>query len=411
MNMKKKTEMTSNSKYKEIPGGVAAVKGIRATGVACGLKPDGALDLALFHSDAPCRTAAFFTTNKLLGAHIPVMREKLRASGGLCRALLVNSKNANCATGAAGEAANRKIAGRLAPLLSVPADQILFASTGVIGVQLPIDRIAGALPMAVGALSSSGGDVAARAIMTTDTKPKSFCIEVKDGKSAYRIAGVAKGAGMICPNMATMFVFVFTDADVPRRMLDGVCRDVLADTLNSISVDGDMSPCDTLLVMANGRSGVSVKPGTPGALRFRDALRHVCDRISMEIIRDGEGATKLVDIRVAGAKNGKDARTIARAIAHSQLVKTAIFGEDPNWGRIVSAAGASGADFDPALATLSVGKTVVYRRGRIGRVNQDIMKGDTIVIRLDAGLGDGASRFYTCDLSTEYVKINAEYTT
>jgi glutamate N-acetyltransferase / amino-acid N-acetyltransferase len=409
--MEKQPAVKKEKFFKAIPGGVTAVRGVVASGVASGLKPGGELDLALIVSEVPCRTAAFFTTNKLLGAHIPVMREKLVASGSLCSAVLINSKNANCSTGAAGIAANKKISADVARRINVPADQVLYASTGVIGVQLPVDKIIAALPKAVAGLSAAGGVAAARAIMTTDTRPKSVCFEVCEGKKTYRIGGVAKGSGMICPNMATLLVFVFTDADVPRGLLTSAARRAMNASFNAMCVDNDMSPNDTLLVMANGCSGVKVRPGTPAIRRFEEALQAVCRQIAMELLRDGEGATKILDIRVVGAANDADARVIARAVANSQLVKTALFGEDPNWGRIISAAGSSGAEFDPNRATLEIGGSVVYRCGRIGHVPADLMKDDNVAVRLDVGKGRGASRMQTCDLSTEYVRINADYTT
>jgi len=404
------TEIKDFKWMKAVPGGPVAVEGVTAGGVHCGLKPGGELDLALFTSSAPCKTAAFYTQNRLLGAHIPVFRKRLKESRGRCSALLVNSKNANCATGERGIRDNEEISAELAGKLGISPDNVLFASTGVIGERLPVAKIRGALDAVVaGAAREKNCAKAARAIMTTDTRPKYCAARVEQGDRSYVIGGVAKGSGMICPDMATMFSFIFTDADVPLPLLRKTARACVERTYNRISVDGDTSPNDTVLVMANGLSGVKIV--ARAEKRFAAALEAVARHLSMEIVRDGEGATKLVHVEIAGARSDADAEAIAREIAGSQLVKTAIFGMDPNWGRIVSAAGVSGADFDPARVRLDIDGARVYDCGRPVDVRKKIMRKKDVYIKLDAGLGSGSARFWTCDLSYDYVKINAEYTT
>jgi glutamate N-acetyltransferase / amino-acid N-acetyltransferase len=407
-----KKEIAKKTYLRAVDGGPAAVCGVTAAGVHCGLKPGGKLDLALFKSGQPCRTAAFFTRNKLLGAHITVFRETLRANHNRCQALLVNSKNANCSTGPLGERDNLAVAAGIAKRLSLPPELVLFASTGVIGVRLPVDKIVAGLDPLVSRLGTDGIKSASEAIMTTDTRPKVCAVEVTQGRHKYTIGGVAKGAGMICPNMATMLAFIFTDADIPLPLLRSVSADCVEDSFNSISIDGDTSPNDTVLVMANGMSGVRIEAKERNnRARFKDALKTVMRQLSREIVRDGEGATKLVHIEIAGATNEEDARLMARGIAHSLLVKTAIFGGDPNWGRIVSAAATSGAEFDPLRTRLAIDGACVYDRGKLPPLTENIMKNKDVFISLDAGLGKGAARFWTCDLSYDYVKINAEYTT
>ncbi|HOO56991.1 MAG TPA: bifunctional glutamate N-acetyltransferase/amino-acid acetyltransferase ArgJ [bacterium] len=405
-------EISQRAYLKYVDGGPSAVKGISSSGIHCGLKPDNQLDLALFRSEQPCKTVSFFTTNNLKGAHVIVFKETLRASRGRCGAVLVNSKNANCSTGKQGEKDNLLVAKALSEKLAVPPENVLFASTGVIGEPLPVDTVVSGMDNLISELDDSSSDNAARAIMTTDTKPKIVAVEVKHGKKSYTIGGVAKGSGMISPNMATMLSFIFTDLDLPTAMLRSVSEICVQESFNSISVDGDMSPNDTVMVMANGMSGIKIAAKeTARRNRFLDALGLVCRQLAREIVRDGEGATKLVHIEIKGAVNDREAKLMAQNISNSLLVKTAIFGEDPNWGRIVSAAGTSGAEFDPLLARLIIDGVCVYDRGKPMPRPQNIMKNKDVFINLDAGLGRGSSLFWTCDLSYDYVKINAEYTT
>lgn len=401
----------SGVKIKKVGGGVCGVRGIRAAGAHCGLKGGGELDLALVVSDAPCRVAAFYTTNLLNGAHIAAFRDRLKSSRGLCSAVLVNSRIANCSTGRRGYEDTMKICDGLAGLLGVPAGQVLHASTGVIGRRLDVKKITAALPGLCGALSVKGGRDAALAIMTTDSKPKSGCVQVGEGAGAYRISAMVKGAGMIHPNMATMLAFAFTDADISAADLKLVSRGVMDRTFNRISIDNDMSPNDTFTVMANGLSGVKVGAGGRPLAEFEAGLEYLCAGLAKEMVQTGEGVTRLVQIDVEGARSEKDADAMARGIADSQLVKTAIFGGDPNWGRVISAAASSGAKFDPEKSRLSIDGAVVFDKGEPVTLKKKIMRGKEVRIRLEAGAGKASARRWTGDLSIDYVKINADYTT
>lgn len=397
-------------KYKHIPGGVCGVWGVKAAGLHCGLKAAGELDLALVVSEAPCRTAAFYTTNLLKGAHIELFQRRLKISHGLCSALIVNSRNANCSTGKQGVQDASRICSRLSQELMLPAEQTLSASTGVIGMRLPVNKILDALPQLTAALSHEGGEAAARAIMTTDAAPKFDCIEV-GGHRGFRIGGMAKGAGMIHPNMATMLAFVYTDADISAADLRRAAARVMNRTFNRISVDNDMSPNDTFAVFANGLSETRVGGEGRPLEEFEAALEYLCGRMARDMIRFGEGVSRLIEIEVEGARNAADADTMARAIADSQLVCTAVFGGDPNWGRILSAAASSGAFINPNKATLHIDGALVFNHGEPVPPAKPIMQGSEVHIRLSAGAGKGQSRRWTGDLSIDYVKINAEYMT
>jgi glutamate N-acetyltransferase/amino-acid N-acetyltransferase len=398
-------------KFKETPGGVCGVRGVTASGISCGMKAGDEPDLALVVSEAECNAAAFYTTNKLQGAHISVFKKRLAISGNNVIALLVNAKIANCSTGVKGVRDSNFLCNRLALDLGVPAEQVLHASTGVIGRRLPVDRIAAALPALCNALSPDGGDLAARAIMTTDAAPKSMCIRVGPQKNCYNIGGMAKGAGMIHPNMATMLSFIYTDARISAKALEPIARRVMDKTFNCISIDNDMSPNDTFAVFANGLSGIRIGPkGRPQA-EFEEALEFVCAELARRMVLYGEGVTKVVTIETVKAKTRADAETMARAIANSQLVKTAIFGSDPNWGRILSAACSCGADIDPAKAVLKIDGHTVFEKGEPVECREPIMQGKDVHIRLNANAGKASARRWTGDLSIDYVKINAEYTT
>ena len=400
------------AKYKKISGGVCGVRGITAAGLHCGLKQGGEPDLALVVSERPAKTAAFYTTNLLQGAHIEVFRRRLAISKGSSSALLVNSRIANCSTGRRGVRDSSMICDRLAQELGLSAELALHASTGVIGKELPVEKIFEALPELCQALSADGGDDAARAIMTTDAAPKSACIQVGPARDSYRIGGMAKGAGMIQPNMATMLAFVYTDADIPVATLRSAARRAMDRTFNRISVDNDMSPNDTFAVMANGLSGVKVGGAAGRPLKeFEAALEHVCMILAKDMIRYGEGVTRLVEINITGARNAAEADLMAKAIANSNLVTTAVFGGDPNWGRILSAAASCGAHINPDRARLCIDGALVYDRGRPCPTRKKIMQGREVTIELNAAAGRAGTTRWTGDLSVDYVKINAEYTT
>jgi glutamate N-acetyltransferase/amino-acid N-acetyltransferase len=395
-------------------GGVTTAQAFRAAGVSAGIKAKaGALDLALVVSDRPAAAAAVFTTNRAQAAPVLVSRDHLARSGGVARAIVVNSGCANACTGDEGLAAARDMAADTSRLVGCPAEQVLVASTGVIGVALPIDRIRRALPAAHAALDAAQGALAAQAIMTTDPFPKEAAARVSTRGRDLAIGGMAKGSGMIEPMMATMLAFVTTDAAVPGPLLDRALREVVDDTFNAITVDGECSTNDCVMLLANGASGAAIDEGNYDA--FVHGLRSVCLRLAMGIVRGGEGATKLVAVTVTGAASAGDARRAAKAIANSPLVKTAIHGGDPNWGRLIAVAGRAGVAFDLSRAAVRIGPIVLFEDGRphddAAPEAAAYLKNDDLMVSVDLGAGAASSTVWTCDLSAEYVRINAEYRT
>ena len=395
-----------------IGGGVTAPQGFRAAGVYAGIKSTG-LDLALLVSDRPATAVAVFTINRAQAAPVLVSREHLDRSGGTARAIIVNSGCANACTGNEGLQVAREMASETARLVGCPVEQVLVASTGVIGVALPIARIKTGLPIAFAALGADQGPVAARAIMTTDPFPKEAAAQVTLGGRAAGIGGMAKGSGMIEPMMATMLGFVTTDASVPQPLLDRALREAVDDTFNAITVDGECSTNDCVMLLANGESGAIVDETMYG--EFVGGLRAVCLELALGIVRGGEGATKLVTVTVTGARSNADARRAAKAIANSPLVKTAIHGGDPNWGRLIAAAGRAGVEFALERAAVSIGSTVLFKNGRPHDESAPqaaaYLKGKDIAVAVDLGAGHAWSTVWTCDLSAEYVRINADYRT
>ena len=397
-----------------VDGGVTAAAGFRAAGVACGIKKTGAPDLALIVADGPATAAAVFTTNKAQAAPVVVSREHLAGGGGLARAIIVNSGCANACTGPEGLAVARSTADFVASMAGCRADQVLVASTGVIGVQLDLDKLRKGAIAAANTLSRTGGGDAAVAIMTTDRAPKSAAVAVTTAAGTYRVGGMAKGAGMIEPHMATMLGFVTTDAAVPAPLLQRALRDAVDVTFNAITIDGDTSTNDTVFLLASGASGVEV--GDAGYPGFVAALRTVCGALARAIVRGGEGVTKLVSITVAGAATTGDATRAAKTIANSLLVKTAIHGGDPNWGRLLAAAGRAGVPFDVEHASVRIGPVELFKDGvpfddRAPEAAA-CLAGSDIEITVDLGAGGShAATVWTCDLSAEYVAINAEYRT
>lgn len=393
--------------------GVTAPHGFRAAGVSAGIKATHAPDLALIVSDRPARAAAVFTTNRAQAAPVVVSREHLVRSGGIAAAVIINSGCANACTGEEGMQAARAMADATAQLLKCPAEQVLVASTGVIGVGLPIDKVRTALPDALRALDADQGSAAARAIMTTDPFPKEAAARVVIGGRDVTIGGMAKGAGMIEPMMATMLAFVTTDAAVPARLLDRALREAVEDSFNAITVDGECSTNDCVMLLANGASGATVDEA--GYDAFVTGLRDVCRTLALAIVRGGEGATKLVSVTVSGAASTADARRAAKAIANSLLVKTAIHGGDPNWGRLVAVAGRAGVAFELSRAAVSIGSVVLFRDGRPydehAPTAAEYLRGKDITVGVDLGAGTASSTVWTCDLSAEYVRINADYRT
>ncbi len=398
-------------------GHVASPRGWRAAVAACGIKYANRDDLALVVSDRPATAAAVFTTNAVKAA--PVLYDMaLMAQGGDLRAVVINAGNANACTGVDGDAAAVAMARAVEQALDLPANSVFVMSTGTIGVPMPVDKITRGIAEAATRLSPDHGLAAARAIMTTDTRPKHCAVTVTlpDG-NAITIGGMAKGAGMIHPNMATMLAVVTTDAAVPRDVLDAAMRQVLEVSFNSISIDGDTSTNDTLLVMANGASDAPpiTELDSPAGAAFVAGLTAVCQHLAHAIVRDGEGATRFVTITVRGAVNNAEAKQAAMTIARSPLVKTALFGADPNWGRVLCAIGYSGATVDPNRVVLHFGGMRVLENGLPlpfdEKAAHKLLDVPDITIDADLGLGEGSATVWTCDFSYDYVRINAEYRT
>jgi glutamate N-acetyltransferase/amino-acid N-acetyltransferase len=397
----------------EIRGGITAADGFRASAVAAGIKASGALDVTLIVADAPASVAAVFTTNQVQAAPVQVSRAHLRANGGTARAVIVNSGCANACTGPQGLATTQATAAAVAGLVQCPVEQVLVSSTGVIGVHLPADKIIKGASAAFAALGRDG-HAAARGIMTTDLGPKEFAVQVETPAGTFRVGGIAKGAGMIEPMMATMLAFVTTDAAVEPTLLERAMREVTDRTFNAITVDGECSTNDTFIALASGASGVSIDEASYATLV--QGLEAVAQALALAIVRGGEGATKLVAVRVTGADSRADAVRAARTIANSPLVKTAIHGADPNWGRLVSASGRSGARFVLDRACVQVGSIVLFRDGQPyddqAPAAAEYLKQPEIDVHVDLGAGgSGAAVVWTCDLSAEYVRINGEYRT
>jgi glutamate N-acetyltransferase/amino-acid N-acetyltransferase len=398
-----------------LEGGVTAVPGILASGVTAGIKPSGKKDLALVHSPTPARSAALFTSNQVKGAPVLVSMEHART--GLAQAIVASSGCANVCTGEQGLRDAREITRTVGELLRIPAQRVLVAATGVIGVALPMDKIRLALPKLVKGLSPQGGRAAAEAIMTTDTRIKEAALRVDVNGRPVTMGALAKGVGMIEPHLATMLCFVTTDAVIGREALAAATRRAVDRSFNRITVDGDQSTSDTVAVMANGLAENStVAPGRPGLRQFSAGLEALMTKMARMLVDDGEGVTKLVAVTVTGAASRRDALVAARSIANSPLVKTAINGGDPNWGRIIMALGKSAAKVDPDRVCIAFGDQVVVERGllkegvHLARV-REIMGQREYAIAVDLGLGRGEERVWTCDLSEEYVRINAKYTT
>ena len=395
-------------------GGITAPGGFRVAAFASGIKKAGGLDLALIASNASCSAAGVFTTNKAQAAPVVVSRDHLAASGGHASAIIVNSGCANACTGPEGLAVARSSADFVASALGCRAEDVLVASTGVIGVQLDIDKIRKGAAMAARALSRDSHHDAALAIMTTDREPKETAVSVSTPAGVFHIGGIAKGAGMIEPHMATMLGFVTTDAAVEPSLLRRALVDAVEVTFNAITVDGDTSTNDSVFLLASGTSAVVVDENLYQALVA--GLVDVCGTLARAIVRGGEGATKLVSITASGAANAADARKAAQVIANSLLVKTAIHGGDPNWGRLVAAAGRAGVAFDIERAQVRVGPVVLFSDGVPfdDRAPQaaSYLSGSEIDIEVNLGAGGvGTATVWTCDLSAEYVKINGEYRT
>jgi glutamate N-acetyltransferase/amino-acid N-acetyltransferase len=392
-------------------------RGFSFASAHCGLKKKK-LDLAILVSEVPATAAAVFTTNQVQAAPVHVSRANLKKSSGKMRAVIVNSGNANCCTGAEGMASARRTVNDTAKKLKCQPDQVLVCSTGVIGARLKVEKILAAVPSLTEARRSGAEAFRefSRAIMTTDTRPKTAAAKYKADGKTVRIVGCTKGAGMIEPNMATMLAFLATDASLSAAMLSSALRDVVSRTFNAITVDGDTSTNDTVTLLANGESGArTIQREDRDYGKFIAAVESVCKALAIAIVADGEGAQRVVDVEVNGAPSDRAADRVARTIANSPLVKTAIAGADPNWGRVLAAAGRSGVAFNPERVDIHLAGVEVCKRG--GETHFDektthekmLAKYVPIVVNLRAGKGH--AHVWTCDFTSEYVHINASYRT
>ena len=413
------------------PGAITRVPGYRAAGVACGLKQSGQLDLALVVSDRAATAAGVFTTNAFRAA--PVLYDEAllaRKYPPFIRAVVINAGNANACTGEVGLHDAEQMARLTEEVLGLPRDTVLVMSTGVIGHRLPMDRVEQGIHAAAQSLSPSGGAAAARAIMTTDLVPKEAYVCVDTGSYRFSIGGMAKGSGMIHPALArpgsaagklshphaTMLCLIVSDARVPAEVLQNALDEAVAFSFNRITVDGDTSTNDTVLLLASSQENAAeITPNRESHHLFQAALNEVCTSLAKQIARDGEGATRLVEITVCGAVSESEAEQAAKAVATSPLVKTAIFGADPNWGRILAAIGRSGAQVDPQRTELWLGSIQLVTAGTplYFDVNaaREALRRPEVTIRVDLGLGSGEATVWTCDLSYKYIEINAEYHT
>ena len=410
--------------WQQVSGAVTAPRGFKAAGIAAGLKPSGSPDLALIVSETEAIAAGVFTTSCVRAACVDYCRQRLQGKS-IARAILCNAGQANAATGEQGWQDALETAQILGGNLHIDPDLVLLASTGVIGQRMKMDAFRAGIPQLVAAASAEGGEAAAQAIITTDLVPKSIALETTVDDRPVRIGGISKGSGMIHPNMATMLAFITCDAAVSPSLWQEMLKRAVDKSFNQITVDGDTSTNDTVIALANGQSRTSaIREMGKDAQKLEAMLTEVCQYLAKAIARDGEGATCLLEVRVSGAESPQAARQVAKTIAGSSLVKSAIFGRDPNWGRIAGAAGRAGVNFNQENLQINLGEFKLLENGQplpfdraaaseylkqaaAGAYLQD----DTVLISVDLGNGDGMGVAWGCDLSYDYVRINAEYTT
>ena len=389
--------------------GVTAPAGFRASGVRCGIRANQP-DLALLVSEREAAAAAVFTRNRVQAAPVVLSRQALESSGGRARAVVVNSGNANACTGPAGDLAARRTAEELARRLDLPVDRVLVASTGVIGQPLPVDRLIDGLPRAIAELSPAGGGDAAEAILTTDPCRKESVRRVDEPAGGYTLGGMVKGSGMIHPDLATTLAFVTTDAALPPATLAAILRRAADRSFNRLTVDGDTSTNDMIGLLANGASGVA-----PDGEAFERALTELLVEMARAVARDGEGATRLLTVRVVAAATEADALAVARTVAGSLLVKTAVHGADANWGRIAAAAGRAGVDLEPEALAVRINGLEVLSPGYRSEFSEEEasrrLAADEVVLEVDLAAGEAEASTWTCDLSERYIQINADYRT
>jgi glutamate N-acetyltransferase / amino-acid N-acetyltransferase len=395
---------------KILKGGLELVPGYKFSAVECGIRKNDRLDFCAIIADNPCIVSGMFTTNKIFAAPVRLCRERV---GAPVAGIIVNATNANACTGGEGYKDAVALTDAMAKAIGAGKKSLLMASTGIIGHRLPVDKMLASIPALAGSLSAGNGALIPKAIMTTDTFPKSAAATFSTSLGEFTIAGTAKGSGMIAPDMATLLSFIITDCPVGKKSLDTIFKRCITDSFNSITIDGDMSTNDTALIL----SPVSKKciKNKNDLAAFEEALGYVLGELCRMLVMDGEGATKFVKVKVVGAKTAKDARMAARAVAESLLVKTAFFGKDPNWGRIACAAGYSGASVKEENLSIYIGDVQLLKKGRPldfdKKVIDWILSQREFFVLVDIGLGKGESLFMTSDISYDYVKINAEYTT
>ena len=404
---------------KKIEGGITAAKGFQAAGGAAGIKKQGVKDMALVYSEVPCVAAGTFTTNIVKAAPVKWDQE-IVYNHPTAQAIVCNSGIANACTGEEGYGYCRKTAEAASAALSIPEDFVLVASTGVIGKQIPIDKIAAGVEMLKPQLAATreAAATAAQAIMTTDTEPKEVAVQIEIGGKTVTIGSMCKGSGMIHPNMCTMLSFVATDANISKEMLQKALSEVVPDTYNMVSVDGDTSTNDTLLVLANGQAeNPEITEKGADYDTFVEALHYVNETLAKKIAGDGEGATALFEVKVIHADNKEDAKTLAKSVITSSLTKAALFGHDANWGRILCALGYSGAKFDPEAIELylesSAGKILIFKDGMAADYSEEeatrILSCSEVTALVDMKMGEAEATAWGCDLTYDYVKINADY--
>lgn len=400
---------------KQIDGGITAVAGVQAAGIHAGIKKAETKDLALIVTDEPATAVGVFTKNSVTAAPVIVCRKHL--SNPTAQAIVINSGNANACTGERGMINAHLMATLTATQLDISEEDVLVSSTGVIGQQLPMDKIENGIQLATDALSTNGGSDAAKAIMTTDTYPKSAAVEIDISGKTVKIGGIAKGSGMIAPNMATMLSYLTTDVCISSETLQSALTRVVDNTYNLLTVDTDRSTNDTVIILATGGAGNDkiVESNGWDYEAFCEGLEFVCTELVKMLARDGEGATKLVEVVVKRAKDRIDAEKAARAVAESPLVKTAIFANDANWGRIMMAIGKSGADFDPYQVDVLLGDYLLVKNGMDSGYDEDkatqLFDNDPVRITIDLRAGDTHITMWTCDYSYDYIRINADYRT
>lgn len=399
---------------KNAKAGVAFPQGFKAAGVKAGIKKSGNLDVAVIYTEREAAVAGVFTQNAVAAAPVYVSKDAVKT--GMVHAVVANAGCANACTGDQGMKDARDMAAITAKELGCDASDVIVASTGVIGVHLPMDKMEAGIRQAVSELSETGSQNAGNAIITTDTYSKACATEVEIGGKKVRFGAIAKGSGMIQPNMATMLCFITTDASIDSALLQEALSEITEVSFNMISVDGDMSTNDMVVVLANGAAGnAKITEKNEDYAKFHDTLLSICQGLSQRIAADGEGATKFLTIHVTGAKSFADAKTIGMSVAKSPLVKTAFFGQDPNWGRVICAVGYAGVPMDPGKTVVKFGSIPVYAHGVGAEYDEDalrkVMAEHDIVIDIDMGAGNEEATVWSCDFSYEYVKINGEYHT